>query len=88
MVTSANVMNFQNTLAQMAQKLATLPLAFHPGDQWAYGISVDVQAYLVEKISGQPFDKYVRENILDPLGDEHHPVRCARKRYGKICCRI
>ena len=68
MVASADVMNFQNTLAQMAQKLATLPLAFHPGDQWAYGISVDVQAYLVEKISGQPFDKYVRENILDRLG--------------------
>ncbi|HEX6227158.1 MAG TPA: serine hydrolase domain-containing protein [Chryseolinea sp.] len=67
LVAAADVMSFQNSLTQMAQKLAALPLAFHPGDQWAYGVSVDVQAYLVERISGQPFDTYVRENILDPL---------------------
>ena len=41
---------------------------FHPGEQWYYGMSVDVQAFLVERISGQPFAEYVRENILDPLG--------------------
>jgi CubicO group peptidase (beta-lactamase class C family) len=67
LVERADVMDFQNTLPKMAQKLAALPLAFHPGDQWSYGISVDVQAYLVERISGQPFDKFVKENILDPL---------------------
>lgn len=63
----ADAMNKENTLAQMTQKLAKLPLAFHPGAQWAYGICVDVQARLVEKLSGKPFDQYVRENILDPL---------------------
>jgi CubicO group peptidase (beta-lactamase class C family) len=68
MVKKADVMNVENTLTQMAQKLGKLPLAFHPGDQWSYGISVDVQALLVERISGKPFDQYVRENILDPLG--------------------
>lgn len=68
MVAEADVMNPENTLAQMASKLAKLPLAFHPGDQWAYGICVDVQAALVEVLSGKTFDVYVRENILDPLG--------------------
>jgi CubicO group peptidase (beta-lactamase class C family) len=68
MVKKADVMNVENTLTQMAQKLGKLPLAFHPGEQWSYGISVDVQAFLVERISGKPFDQYVRENILDPLG--------------------
>jgi CubicO group peptidase (beta-lactamase class C family) len=67
MVREADVMNKENTLAQMSAKLAKLPLAFHPGDEWAYGICVDVQAYLVERLSGKPFDQYVRENILDPL---------------------
>jgi CubicO group peptidase (beta-lactamase class C family) len=67
MVREADVMNLENTLSQMAQKLARLPLAFHPGEQWSYGICVDVQAYLVEVLSGKPFDQYVRENILDPL---------------------
>ncbi|RAW02344.1 serine hydrolase domain-containing protein [Pseudochryseolinea flava] len=67
LVKEADCMNKQNTLAQMAAKLSKLPLAFHPGEQWSYGISVDVQAYLVERISGKPFDEYVKENILDPL---------------------
>ncbi len=67
MVRAADLMNNNNTLEQMSNKLAKLPLAFHPGDEWAYGICVDVQARLVEKLSGKPFDQYVRENILDPL---------------------
>ena len=60
-------MNPDNTLSEMAKKLASLPLQFHPGDEWAYGISVDVQAYLVEKLSGKPFDQYLKETIFDPL---------------------
>lgn len=56
-----------NTLAEMAKSIASLPLQFHPGDEWAYGISVDVQAYLVEKLSGKPFDQYLKETIFDPL---------------------
>ncbi len=55
------------TLTEMARRLASLPLEFHPGDQWAYGISVDVQAYVVEKISGKSFDQYLQETIFDPL---------------------
>jgi CubicO group peptidase (beta-lactamase class C family) len=68
MVKEADVMNKANTLAQMAAKLGKLPLAFHPGEQWSYGICVDVQAYLVERLSGKPFEEYVLENILNPLG--------------------
>lgn len=64
----ADALNRENTLAEMAQKLASVPLAFQPGTQWLYGPSVDVQAYLVERISGQPYGEYVREHVLDPLG--------------------
>jgi len=67
LVSEADVMNTNNTLAQMASKLAALPLAFQPGDEWSYGICVDVQAYLVERISGKPFDVFVQENITGPL---------------------
>jgi CubicO group peptidase (beta-lactamase class C family) len=66
-----DAMNKENTLAQMAKKLASLPLAFHPGEQWAYGPCVDVQAFLVERISGKSFDQFMKENILDPLGMIH-----------------
>jgi CubicO group peptidase (beta-lactamase class C family) len=68
MVKEADVRNKENTLTQMVKKLSKLPLAFHPGEQWCYGLSVDVQAYLVEKFSGKSFDEYVNENIFKPLG--------------------
>ncbi|OYX28561.1 MAG: serine hydrolase [Flavobacteriales bacterium 32-35-8] len=58
----------ENTLQEMAEKLGKRPLAFQPGTRWAYGVSVDVQAFLVERISGVPFEQYLRENVLDPLG--------------------
>jgi CubicO group peptidase (beta-lactamase class C family) len=71
LVWKTDPMNPKNTLSEMAKKLASLPLLFHPGDQWAYGPSVDVQAYLVERLSGKPFDQYLKENIFDPLGMAH-----------------
>jgi CubicO group peptidase (beta-lactamase class C family) len=60
--------NRENTLVQMAEKMGTIPLMFQPGTQWAYGPSVDVQAFLVERLSGVPYGEYVKKNVLDPLG--------------------
>ena len=64
---TANPGDRNNTITQFSQKLASVPLASQPGTRWSYGISVDVQAALVERITGQPFGRYVREHILDPL---------------------
>jgi CubicO group peptidase (beta-lactamase class C family) len=49
-------------------KLSTLPLAYEPGEGWVYSVSVDVQGYLVEKLSGQAFPDFVRTRIFEPLG--------------------
>lgn len=68
LIKKADPLNPNNTLTDMAKKLASLPLLFQPGEQWAYGPSVDVQAYLVERISGKPFDQYLKETIFEPLG--------------------
>lgn len=63
----ADPFNWENTLPQMAEKLGSVPLWFQPEAKWEYGPSVDVQAFLVERISGQPYQEYVREHVLDPL---------------------
>lgn len=67
---AADPLNRENTLQQLGAKFGSLPLWFQPGSQWEYGPSVDVQAFLVERISGQPYGAYVREHVLDPLGME------------------
>jgi CubicO group peptidase (beta-lactamase class C family) len=56
------------TLADLTRKLGTLPLAYEPGTQWIYSVSHDVQARLVEVLSGQAFDAFVQERIFTPLG--------------------
>lgn len=66
-IAEADALNRENTLPEMAVKMGQTPLYFHPGEQWEYGPSVDVQAFLVEKISGQPYAEYVKEHVLDPL---------------------
>jgi CubicO group peptidase (beta-lactamase class C family) len=54
-------------LAESSRRLAGVPLLFQPGTRWEYSIAVDVQAALVEKLSGQPFADYVRSHIFEPL---------------------
>jgi CubicO group peptidase (beta-lactamase class C family) len=61
-------LNVQNTLAQASEKLATIPLMFEPGTQWRYSAAVDVQARLIEVLTGMPFEAYMQRNLLQPLG--------------------
>ena len=44
------------------------PLVFDPGDRWEYGISTDWLGQLVEHVSGQSLDSYLREHLFAPLG--------------------
>lgn len=56
------------TLRTFVQAMAKVPLRYQPGQQWMYSLSTDVCGYLVEAISGKPFDQYLQETIFDPLG--------------------
>ncbi len=55
------------TLQTMVDNLADKPLVFHPGRRWLYGLSTDVCGRLVEIMSGQRFDDYLRTQIFEPL---------------------
>jgi CubicO group peptidase (beta-lactamase class C family) len=56
------------TLASMVEHYAGYPLEFHPGTHWLYSVSTDICGRLVEIMSGQRFDDYLREVIFEPLG--------------------
>jgi len=56
------------SLRKMIEDLGRLPLEFSPGTHWNYSHATDVLGYIVEVISGQPFDEYLRTRILEPLG--------------------
>jgi len=55
------------TLAQWTDRFAALPLQSHPGEQFIYGYATDVLGRLVEVVSGQPLDQFIKARITDPL---------------------
>ena len=67
-VIDGRVLDTGAPLQTMIDKLVAIPLLSQPGTAWAYSISVDVQGYLVEQISGQPLGEFLRERIFEPLG--------------------
>lgn len=56
------------SLDEYARVLATIPLAFQPGTRWLYGSSLDLAGRVIEIAAGKPYDIYLRESVLDPLG--------------------
>ena len=56
------------TVGDRIRRLAKLPLNFQPGEAWEYGPATDVVGRLVEVISGQTLDEFVRKRIFEPLG--------------------
>ena len=59
---------FQGSLADHVNELAKRPLAFEPGSKWQYSPGVSVAGRIVEIVSEQPFQDFLKERIFDPLG--------------------
>ena len=57
-----------NDLTHFSDQLAKLPLSHEPGEGWIYGPSINVTSRVVEVVSGIPFQDFVQQRILDPLG--------------------
>ncbi len=72
------------TLDTMIEQLSRLPLEFSPGTAWNYSVSTDVLGYLVGKISGVPFDEFVRRNILEPLGMADTGFHVPAKEHARL----
>ena len=56
------------TIAQVADSIAHLPLVFSPGSAFNYSMAIDVVGRVVEVVSGMPFDQYLERAIFQPLG--------------------
>jgi CubicO group peptidase (beta-lactamase class C family) len=63
-----NVLDYDQTMQEFIDKLASIPLLFQPGARWNYSVAVDVQGYLIEKWTGMELGKFLKEKIFEPLG--------------------
>ncbi|XOV83888.1 MAG: serine hydrolase domain-containing protein [bacterium] len=60
--------DFSVDLEEFCSRAATLPLAYEPGASWRYSVATDVCARLIEVLSGQRFDEFLKSRIFNPLG--------------------
>ncbi|HLY60993.1 MAG TPA: serine hydrolase domain-containing protein [Terriglobia bacterium] len=56
------------SLQEFIEKLSKIPLTYQPGTRWVYSVSMDIQGYIIEKLSGKSLPDFTQENIFKPLG--------------------
>lgn len=85
----------EETVADVVKRMAALPMAAQPGEQFVYGYATDILGVVIEAISGQSLDVFIAERLTQPLGmnDTHFclpPEKAARLAvvyssfYGKV----
>ena len=57
-----------SNLDEMMTKISAIPLLYEPGTKWSYSVAVDIQGYLVQKLSGQKFGDYLKAHVTGPIG--------------------
>jgi CubicO group peptidase (beta-lactamase class C family) len=72
------------TLQEMIDKLAKIPLLYQPGTRWSYSLSMDVQGYIIEKLSGQTLPDYMQEHIFRPLGMKDSGFFVPREKHDRL----
>ena len=55
-------------IRETIRRMGPLPASAHPGESWVYGYNTDILGALVEVVSGRPFDVFLQDEVLDPLG--------------------
>jgi CubicO group peptidase (beta-lactamase class C family) len=65
---TADLFNTKSTNAEMIDRIASLPLIYHPGEKWHYSVATDVAGRLVEVLSGMSLADFMQEKIFGPLG--------------------
>ncbi len=64
--------------------LKTVPLHYQPGDQWIYGISSDVLAAVISRAAGMPFEQFLRQRLLVPLGMNDTSYSVSAEKVGRL----
>jgi len=72
------------SLAENVRKIARLPLVCQPGSAWEYGLNTDVLGHVVEVVSGQSLEDFMRERIFAPLKMNDTSFNLARDKHSRL----
>ncbi len=80
----ARIADADSTIKDVAEKLGKIPLVHQPGTRWRYSISTNILGYLVEVVSGKPFDRFLRERLFAPLGMDDTSFYVPEEKLGRL----
>ena len=81
----ADLFNPKITIKEFAERIASLPLIFHPGEKWHYSVATDIVGYLVEVLSDQPLGEFMQEKIFGLLGMDDTAFEIAPSKLDRLC---
>ena len=81
----ADLFNPKITNAELTERIAKLPLMFHPGEKWHYSVATDVAGYLVEVLADKPLADFLQEKIFDPLEMVDTAFHIDPSKLGRFC---
>ena len=67
------------------KKVSKAPLINHPGEKWHYSIATDLVGILIERISGQSLEAYLKKNLFNPLGMKDTGFSLSRSKKNRFC---
>lgn len=79
-----NLFRRDQTLEEIINQFAELPLLFQPGTQWRYSFATDVLGYVVQVIAGMPLAGFLAERIFKPLGMSDTAFAVPAEKLGRL----
>ncbi|WP_375290938.1 serine hydrolase domain-containing protein [Qipengyuania sp.] len=71
-------------LMTFADRLAEAPLVYQPGTKWSYSVGLDLMGAVIQKVTGRPFDEFLKEKIFDPCGMTSTWFRVPESEVGRL----
>ena len=84
MFRAASLTSGRVPLQQVVEGVAKIPLLTQPGTRWSYSIAVDIQGYIVEKLSGQSLGDFMKARIFDPLGMKDTGFHVPKEKLARL----
>lgn len=76
--------SFEGSLEEAAREIATRKLEFAPGTKWQYSPGLTVCGRVVEVVSGQPFDEFLRKRLFEPLAMTNSTFRPNEEQQKRV----
>lgn len=74
------------TTYEFAKKMASIPVSFEPGTNYAYGLSADIMGAVIEVVSGMKYGEFLKQNIFEPLGMKDTGFYVPAEKQDRLSC--